>query len=170
MPDWSEVQSEHVRAAIEECDRLGKREFLARYRFGRAHDATVWHGGEEYDARALMGLAYLRVTGNTVPKDEFATGGADSAVLRLEALGYDVVIDEALTPPPSKPRAAATSASTTTSPPRSRAVRKAAVKTPPPPKRIVVNGRPTAVNQPEPKICPKCNMAIPATGLCDNCD
>jgi hypothetical protein len=170
MPDWSEVQAEHVRAAIEECDRLGKREFLARYRFGRAHDATVWQGGEEYDARALMGLAYMRVTGATVPKDEFATGGVDAAVQRLETLGFDVVVDETLTPPPPKVRAAAASASSAASTPRPRSVRKAAVKAPAAPKRVVVKARPTGVNQPEPKICPHCNMAIPATGLCDNCD
>jgi hypothetical protein len=169
MPDWSQVQAEHVRAAIEESDRLGKREFLARYRFGRAHDATLWHGGEEYDARALMGLAYLSVTGHTVPKDEFATGGADSAVQRLEALGFDVVIDEKLTPAAPKARATA-SASSAASTPRPRSVRKAAVKAPAAPKRVVVKARPTGVNQPEPNICPHCNMAIPATGLCDNCD
>jgi hypothetical protein len=169
MPDWSQVQAEHVRAAIEESDRLGKREFLARYRFGRAHDATLWHGGEEYDARALMGLAYLSVTGHTVPKDEFVTGGADSAVQRLEALGFDVVIDEKLTPAAPKARATA-SASSAASTPRPRSVRKAAVKAPAAPKRVVVKARPTGVNQPEPNICPHCNMAIPATGLCDNCD
>jgi hypothetical protein len=175
MSDWSEVRTEHVREAMAECDRLGKREFLARYRYGRARDATVWDHGEEYDARALLGLAYLRVTGNTVPKDEFATGGADSAVQRLEALGFDVVIDESLTPTAPAPRATAAastsaSGSTAAAAPKARAPRKAAVKAPAAPKRIVMRPRSTSVNQPEPTICPDCFMAIPATGLCDNCD
>jgi hypothetical protein len=167
MSDWSEVRTEHVREAMAECDRLGKKEFLARYRYGRARDATVWDHGEEYDARALLGLAYLRVTGDTVPKDEFATGGADSAVKRLEALGFDVVIDETLTPTAPAPRSTAAATKTATSAPKAR---KAAVKAPPAPKRIVMRPRSTSVNQPEPTICPHCFMAIPATGLCDNCD
>ena len=168
MSEWSEVRAEHVRDAIAECDRLGKREFLARYRFGRAHDATLWYDGEEYDARALLGLAYLRVTGDTVPKDEFAAGGADAAVKRLETLGFDVVLDEKLTPTPPKKRVAAKS-STTASAASPRPARKTAAKVVAP-KRIVMKARSTSVNQPEPTICPHCFMAIPATGLCDNCD
>jgi hypothetical protein len=168
MSEWSEVRAEHVREAIEECDRLGKREFLARYRFGRAHDATLWYGGEEYDARALLGLAYLRVTGDTVPKDEFAAGGTDAAVKHLETLGFDVVVDETLTPAPPKPRVAA-KASSSAGASSPRPARKAAAK-PVVAKRIVMKPRSTSVNQPEPTICPHCFMAIPATGLCDNCD
>jgi hypothetical protein len=170
MSEWSEVTADHVREAIGECDELGKREFLARYRFGRARDATVWYEGEEYDARALLGLAYLRATGDTVPKEEFATGGEDGAVRRLKALGFDVVVDETLTPPARATSAASSAASSGTSAPATRTARKTATKAPAAPKRVVVKARPTGVNQPEPNICPHCHMAIPSTGLCDNCD
>ena len=94
MSDWTVVETEHVRDAIAECDRLGKREFLARYRLGRARDASLWHGGQEYDARAVMSMAFLSATGDTVPSEEFARGGEDGAVLRLQDIGFDVVVDE----------------------------------------------------------------------------
>jgi hypothetical protein len=165
MTDWSSVGGQDVRAAISECDRIGSRDFLSRYRFGRAHDATVWSGGEEYDARALMGLAFLRATGSTVPTEEFAFGGEDGAVRRLKELGFDVVVDETLTPPPPKPRK--------TTAPRSTAPRSPssprAPKAPPAPKRVVKAGRTTA-EKVAPSICPTCFMALPATGVCDNCD
>ncbi|NUR07418.1 MAG: hypothetical protein HOQ22_09075 [Nocardioidaceae bacterium] len=168
MLDWNQVGRQHVHAAMAECDRIGSREFLARYRFGRAHDATLWHGGEEYDARALLGLAYLRATGATVPSDEFAVGGEDAAVRWLRGLGFDVVVDDTLTPPPPKPRAAPSA-------PVSRPATKAASKPSTPrkaaaPKRTVVRSARSSAAMPEPDICPRCFMALPATGVCDNCD
>ena len=169
MPDlstnWSEVGAADVRTAMGECDSLGSREFNARYRFGRAHDATLWQGGVEYDARALMGLAYLRSTGQTVPVEEFDNGGEDGAVNRLKELGFDVIIDEKLTPAPRKRRAPAEPRT-----PRPKASRPAAAAHPPAPKRIVVKPRPTEASMPEAKICPTCFMALPATGICDNCE
>jgi hypothetical protein len=162
MTDWSTVGAQDVRAAIDECNKLGSKEFLGRYRFGRAHDATVWHDGEEYDARALMGLAHERANGTTVPAEEFSVGGEDGAVLRLRELGFDAVVDETLTPAPPKARKTAAAGTRTTSP---RPAAKKAVA----PKRLVRAGR-TSPDMPDQKICPHCFMAIPATGLCDNCD
>lgn len=154
-----------MRGAMAECDSLGTREFLARYRFGRARDASVWAGGVEYDARALMGLAFLRVSGRTVPSEEFDNGGQDGAVRRLEELGFDVVVDETLTPPPRVRRApAAARASRPTS------SRPAASAHPPAPKRVVVKPRPSETSLLEARICPTCFMALPATGICDNCE
>ena len=165
--EWNQVGAGDVQAAMDECDRLGSREFLARYRFGRAHDATLWRAGEEYDARALMGLAYLSTTGTAVPADEFATGGEDGAVRQLKVLGFDVIIDDSQTPAPPKARKTAAAPRRAASP-RAAAV-KAAPKAPAAPKRLVMKGRDSLV-LPESKICDTCFMAIPATGLCDNCD
>ena len=62
MPDWNLVTRQHVLAAIAECDQLGSREFLQRYHFGRAPAYTLWHGGQEYDSKAILGVAYLHAT------------------------------------------------------------------------------------------------------------
>jgi hypothetical protein len=169
MSEWSQVNREHVQAAMAEHDRVGSRDFLARYRFGRAHDATLWHGGEEYDARALIGLAYLRATGQTIPADQFATGGEDAAVRRLRGLGFDVVVDDTLTPPPPKPRTTRPTPTTPRGSTRTGSRPKAAPK-PAVPKRTVVRSARSSAALPEPEICPRCFMALPATGVCDNCD
>jgi hypothetical protein len=137
MLDWTVVRPDHVRAALAECDRLGSREFLARYRFGRADAYTLWHQGQEYDAAAVVGVAYLHATGRAATKDELS---GDNAARVLSGLGFDVVVDEELV------------ASTPT---RTRTVTAE-------PKRSTV--------EPEVRICPRCYMALPATGVCDNCD
>lgn len=141
MPDWDRVNKQHVLAAIEECDRLGSREFLQRYRFGRAHASTLWHRGREYDSKAILGVAYLHATGRAATSGEFS-GGKDGAAKVLTELSFDVVVDEDAAPTTksrtSKPAKAAT--------PRA--------------------SRPA----PAVAICPRCHMALPATGVCDTCD
>ena len=138
MPDWNLVTRQHVLAAIAECDRLGSREFLQRYHFGRAHAYTLWHGGQEYDSKAILGVAYLHATGRAATSDEFS-GGKDGAAGVLAERGFDIVVDEEL---------AATEVPRKAAPARSR----------------------RATVEPQVKICPRCFMALPATGVCDNCD
>jgi hypothetical protein len=138
MLDWTVVRPEHVCTAIGECDRIGSREFLARYRFGRADAYTLWHHGQEYDATAVLGVAYLHATGRAATADEL-TADPGAAAQVLSRLGFDVVVDEEL------------AASTPT---RTRTVPKARRSAP----------------EPEVKICPRCFMALPATGVCDTCD
>lgn len=165
MPDWSLVDRSHVLAALQEADRVGSRDFLSRYRFARAKASTLWHGGQEYDPNAIMGVAYLHATGRAVTRADLA--GAESRTARvLKGLGFDVVIDEdamieqdrlldaqADEPAPAAPTAKAPAAKRTT------ATKKAA-KTP---------ARPKPVER-EVKICPTCYTALPATGVCDFCD
>jgi hypothetical protein len=93
MPDWSPVHRSHVVTAIEECDRLGSREFLQRYGFGRRHTHSVWHGGQEYDSKAIAGVAYLHATGTALTPADFS-GGKDGAAKVLKDLGFDVVVNE----------------------------------------------------------------------------
>ena len=95
MPDWNLVTRQHVLAAIAECDQLGSREFLARYHFGRAPAYTLWHGGQEYDSKAILGVAYLHATGRAATSDEFS-GGKDGAAMVLAERGFDIVVDEEL--------------------------------------------------------------------------
>jgi hypothetical protein len=149
MPDWNLVGKQHVLAAIAECDRLGSREFLQRYRFGRAHASTLWHRGQEYDSKAILGVAYLHATGRAATSDEFSAG-EDGASRVLTGLGFDVVVDEEALAAEKKPR-----------------VRKAS---PTKAARATTSRRTTSSLDERVKVCPTCFMALPATGVCDNCD
>lgn len=138
MPDWSLVTRAHVLAALAEHDRIGDREFLRRYGFGRAHAYVLWHGGRDYDCKAIVGVAYLHATGTALTSQEFS-GGKDGATGVLTDLGFDVVVDEEAVAA-EKPRKV--------TPPRKRTVKAEAA----------------------PRVCPRCFMALPATGVCDFCD
>ncbi len=179
MHDWTRVRREHVTAAIAECDRLGSREFQQRYRFGHTAAHSIWSGGQEYDIASVVGVAYLRATGDVVPGRD-VVDEMESAARVLSNLGFEVAVDQeelaALTlarkaapPPPPEPDPAPASAPRAAATPRKAAApRKVAAAKPPVRKTIKKVGRPTT--EPEATICPTCFMALPATGICDNCD
>ena len=137
MPDWNLVSRPHVLAAIEDYDRLGSREFLARYGFRQARAYTLWHRGNEYHSKAILGVAYLHASGRAAAWDDLSDGEKGAAKV-LTDLGFDVVAEEQSVPS-SRSRTAAA------------------------PRR-------TAKPEPVVKICPRCQMALPATGVCDFCD
>jgi hypothetical protein len=173
VPDWSRVDRSHVLAAIAECDRLGSREFLARYHFGRAKASTVWHRGQEYDSKAILGLALLHATGRPATKDDFV-GGEGAASRLLSGLGFDVVVDEEALEAEEQALAAralgAEPATVQTAPAAPRTARRSAVaKKPAAPKPVKKVARPNLVDQPA-NLCPTCFMALPLTGVCDTCD
>jgi hypothetical protein len=93
MPDWDLVTRSHVLAAMEEHDRLGSREFLRRYGFGRARSYVLWHQGQEYASLAILGVAYLHATGRPATSEEFS-GGEQGAAKVLKDMGFDVVAEE----------------------------------------------------------------------------
>jgi hypothetical protein len=165
MPDWSLVDRSHVLAALQEADRVGSREFLSRYRFARAKASTLWHGGQEYDPNAIMGVAYLQATGRAVTRADLA--GAEARTARvLKGLGFDVVIDEdamieqdRLQEAQAHEPDSAASTARTPAAKRTTATKKAARKPP--------ASKPA---EREVKICPTCYTALPATGVCDFCD
>ncbi|MGA9750008.1 MAG: hypothetical protein WBQ50_21350 [Nocardioides sp.] len=164
MPDWSLVSRPHVLSAIQECDRVGSSDFLSRYRFGRARASTMWHSSEEYDPLAILGFAHLEATGHAPSSADM--GDAEAADV-LTGLGFDVVVDEdALAQIKTKPRrtpaASATKTAKTAKTAAAPRARKAASASATP--------RRTPKVEVAPNICPTCHMAIPATGLCDNCD
>lgn len=174
MSDWNRIDRSDVLAAIAECDRLGPREFLSRYRFGRAKASAVWHGGHEYDSKAILGLALLNATGRPATKDDFSSGEGAASRL-LTGLGFDVVVDEEAMEAEERAVAerelGAEAASATSSAPAGvRTTRKrAAAKKPAAPKHVKKVARPDPANQPT-TLCPTCFMALPLTGICDNCD
>lgn len=172
MSDWSLVDRSHVLAAFAECDRLGSREFLSRYRFGRAKASAVWHGGQEYDSRAILGMALLHATGRPATRDDFSAGESVASSL-LSGMGFDVVVDEEAMEQEDRARAArklAAEAAPATSSARPRATaRKASTKTPAAPKPVKKVARPNLMDQ-QTQLCPTCFMALPMTGICDTCD
>jgi hypothetical protein len=163
MPDWTLVNRSHVLAAIEEYDRLGSREFLSRYSFGRSVAYTLWHQGQEYDSKGILGVAYLHASGRTVTRDELSDG-ASGGVRVLQGLGFDVVVDEEeLEREEAKVAARSLGATAATS------------RTPRAPRATPATRKPKAPTRVKPaeavvKVCPTCYTALPATGVCDYCD
>lgn len=92
MPEWRLVDRSHVLRTLAEYDSLGDREFLRRYGFRRSVACTLWHGGREYDARSVLGVASMHATGTPVTAAELS--GTDDAAKVLGSLGFDVVVDE----------------------------------------------------------------------------
>lgn len=167
MPDWTLLNRSHVMAAIAEYDKLGSREFLSRYSFGRSRAYTLWHNGQEYDSKAILGVAYLHATGRAATRDEFR-GGLTGAVRVLEGLGFDIAVDEEELEheqrlEASRPASTASArAPRRTASPRAASTGTSATRT----------AKPARVKPAEApvKICPTCYTALPATGICDFCD
>lgn len=164
MPDWTLVNRSHVLAALAEHDRLGSREFLSRYSFGRSQAYTLWHNGQEYDSKAILGVAYLHATGTAATRDEFR-GGLSGAVRVLEGLGFDIVVDEQeLEREERREQARPAGAATTRTATTRTATRSApAARKPSKPSRTKPAEAPL-------KLCPTCYTQLPATGVCDFCD
>jgi hypothetical protein len=163
MPDWTLLNRSHVMAALAEYDRLGSREFLSRYSFGRSRAYTLWHGGQEYDSKAILGVAYLHATGRAATRDEFR-GGLSGAVRVLQGLGFDIVVDEEELENEER-REQARPVSAPAAPRATRATSPAA----PAAKKVAKTARTKPVDVPV-KVCPTCYTALPATGICDYCD
>ncbi len=154
----------HVLAAMAEYDRDGSREFLRRYGFSRARAYTVWHNGQEYDARAIVGAAYVAATGRPPSPDGFANG-EDGAARVLKGLGFDVVeLEQPVAPPRARAAGggrATSGGSRDTGEPKPRAAGNA---------RAVSKPRKAAAPPAPVKLCPHCHVAVPASGICDFCD
>lgn len=84
------TEREAVLKAIAEYDRLGRDEFLVRYRFGRAKWWYVVHAAKQYDSKAIVGAAIGYQTGRPLIATDF-TGGEGSVVRKLRSLNFQVV-------------------------------------------------------------------------------
>lgn len=149
------IDRDHVLTAMDTWDAAGG----ANYMLVRGGVSThvLLHRGREYDAAAIAGIAHGLATGRTLtPAD--VPGGSAGASKALTRLGFEVRDDS---PPSTRvpgtrartPRAS-TSSSPSTSTPRTTTTR---------PKRVAEVDRPV-------NLCPTCFIALPATGICDQCD
>lgn len=146
------IDRDHVLTALETWDLAGGSNYLL-VRGGVSTHVLV-HGGREYDAPAIAGIAHGLATGRTLSPDDIPGGGAGAAKA-LTRLGFTVRDDS---PPSAGPtRATSRPASGRTTPARS--VSATGKRKPP---RMAASDRPVA-------LCPTCYLALPATGICDNC-
>jgi 5-methylcytosine-specific restriction enzyme A len=82
-----------VKAAIEECDRLGRDEFLRIYGFGPARKYLLLYEEREYDSKAIAGVAHKYEFPGLGPltSDMFSGGiSKDGAARRLRELGFQI--------------------------------------------------------------------------------
>ena len=147
------IDRDHVLTAMETWDAAGG----ANYMLVRGGVSThvLLHRGREYDAAAIAGIAHGLATGNTLTPAEVPGGGA-GASKHLARLGFDIRDDS----PPTE-RVPGTRARTPRTP-SSRATSSRATSTPRP-SRVAATDKPV-------NLCPRCFLALPATGICDNCD
>ena len=79
---------EAVLSAIEECEQLGEEAFLEKHHFGPSIRVRLFHGGKDYPAKAILGVAHgyeFPETGSLAPAD-FTSG--DSTINKLEQIGF----------------------------------------------------------------------------------
>jgi len=139
---FSSVTRHHILQAIAEYDARGGEEFLEVYGFGPSRGYTLVHEGRNYDAKAILGVAHRFATGRLATSDEL-NAGSQAAVAIMRKRGFEV----------SEPTSA------------SHATPMRALRT----TRSTV-ARSTAARETPAPICPTCSMALPATGVCDECN
>ena len=150
MATFSSVTEQHIRQALAEYDARGREQFLDVYGFTPSDAHPLVHEGHSYDSRAVLGVAHRFATGRIATPEEVESG-FDSAVTILRRRGFTV------SEPTSAPRVTAPATRT----PRATTRAPAASRTP--------SRRVSAAPERTPTICPTCSMALPATGICDNC-
>lgn len=96
------VTRESVLAAMDEFDELGREAFLNEYGFGPARTYFVLRDGNQYDSKAIYGVAYGLDHPDEGPLtyNDFSSGEA-TVVRQLEELDFEVVRSPA---EPARPR------------------------------------------------------------------
>jgi predicted restriction endonuclease len=84
-----DIDRKHVEAAIEEYDRLGQRQFLAKYGFKSSRRYVLVHNLRTYDSKAVVGVAHQAATGTPLQASQFS-GGIQTVVARLTSLQFEV--------------------------------------------------------------------------------
>ena len=84
------TSSEAVEAAIVECDKLGRDNFLAKYGYKRARKYSLVFKGRKYDSKAIAGVAFGKQHGEPLTPYDFS-GGAERVVPALQKLGFEIL-------------------------------------------------------------------------------
>jgi len=83
-----------VKKAIAEHDRLGRDTFLSTYGYGPAREYLLRHKGNDYDSKAIAGVAYGYQFPEEGPlmSEDFSGGiGSGGAARKLSQLGFEIV-------------------------------------------------------------------------------
>lgn len=147
----SAIERDHVLTAMETYDAVGGEAFLAA-QGARLSAHVLVHQGRDYDASAVVGIAHGLATGRTLTPAEIKGGSAGAAKV-LERLGFRVRTDSVADAEPARPASPGAAA---------RRPRAASPAPPRPPARVAASDRPV-------RTCPTCHLALPATGICDDC-
>lgn len=142
------IDRDHVLTAMETWDSAGGAVYLSVR--GETSTHVLVHDGREYDAPVIAGIAHGLATGRTLSPVDIP-GGSRGAAKALTRLGFEVR-DDSPAAPPADPPARRT---------QSRPSRVTATGKRKPP-RVAASDRPVT-------LCPTCYLALPATGICDNC-
>ena len=153
------IDRPHVLTAIETWDSVGGAAYLSER--GGVSTHVLVHGGREYDAATIAGIAHGLATGRTLSSEEIP-GGAAAAAKALARLGFDVRDDSPPAPVPARAPRRTTSAPAGSSGSLPAGPRRTLSGRAPKSPRVAASDRPV-------NVCPTCYMAIPATGVCDNC-
>lgn len=88
----SDITSEAVLRAVDEYRSLGRDVFLKKYRFRRATRYMLVLDGDEFDSKAIVGVAHAYAVPDEGPlSSKFFSGGLRVGVRCLEDLGFTVV-------------------------------------------------------------------------------
>ncbi len=82
-----------IKRSMEECDRLGREQFLRQYGFADAREYVLHHEGKCYDSKAIAGVAhgFQNPLLGVLKASEFSGGiSSSSAGLRVFDLGFVV--------------------------------------------------------------------------------
>jgi len=147
------IDRDHVLTAMETWDAAGG----ANYMLVRGGVSThvLLHRGREYDAAAIAGIAHGLATGRTLTPADIP-GGSEGASKALTRLGFEIRDDS---PPRASTARVPGSRASTPRASRTPSARSAPTRSP----RVAASDRPVT-------LCPRCFIALPATGICDQCD
>jgi hypothetical protein len=148
------IDRDHVLTAMETWDAAGGSNYMLVR--GGVSTHVLLHHGREYDAAAIAGIAHGLATGRTLTPADIP-GGSAGASKALTRLGFDIRDDS----PPTE-RVPGTRSSTRSRTPSTRSAAGRNTGTPRP-TRVAASDKPDT-------LCPRCFIAVPATGICDNCD
>ena len=90
------IDRDHVLTAIETWDTAGGSNYMLVR--GGVSTHILMHGGREYDAAAIAGIAHGLATGRTLTPADIP-GGSEGASKALTRLGFDIRDDS---PPPTR--------------------------------------------------------------------
>ncbi|MEV5544396.1 HNH endonuclease [Saccharopolyspora shandongensis] len=93
---YADVRERDVLAAIERCNELGQQKLLDHYGFHQAQRYVLVHDGQQYDSKAIIGVAHEFRAGRALQPHEFS-GGRATVQRHLTNLAF--VVHERTTAP-----------------------------------------------------------------------